>query len=173
MTSANWRSRYSLRSARFLELVDGRQVHLAQLLEVGARAVRATLPRPAPPHRRRARAGFRPGRSAWRRTARRCLRGARAIPALPGAPASIALARGVDALSRHQALLVERAQRAVGFFERATLGRQLGFDSPGAAPGSRSSLPSRLDDRQVAVGQRRFELGAAHSESARAGRPCA
>ena len=44
VTSANWRSRYSLRSLRFLELVDGRQVHLAEFLEIRTRRVQRFFP---------------------------------------------------------------------------------------------------------------------------------
>ena len=71
------------------------------------------------------------------------------------------LARRIHARLGIEAFLVERAQRAVGVFERAPLGRELGFDFQ-AAREEILELAFELDDRQIAVGERRFELGAAH-----------
>ena len=68
------------------------------------------------------------------------------------------LARGIHARLGIQALLVERAQRTVGFFERAAFGREFRFDLE-ATREEILELAFELDDRQVAVGERRFELG--------------
>ena len=81
-------------------------------------------------------------------------------------------ARGVHARLGVEALLVERTQRAVGVFERAPFGGELGLDLEPARQ-EILELAFELDDRQIAVGERRLELGAAASASARAGRPCA
>ena len=85
---------------------------------------------------------------------------------------SMACARGIHARLGIEALLVERAQRAVGFFERASLGRELRFDFQ-AARQEILELAFELDDRQVAVGERRFELGRARLRLRATDRPCA
>jgi hypothetical protein len=74
---------------------------------------------------------------------------------------SIASRAAIDARLGIQAFLVERAQRVVGFFERATLGRQFGFDFQPPRE-EVFQLSFEFHDRKITIGQRRFELGAAN-----------
>ena len=69
-------------------------------------------------------------------------------------------ARAVDARLGIEALLIERAQRSVGIFERAAFGRSSAFDFQ-AAREEILELAFELDDGQIAVGQRRLQLLAA------------
>ena len=67
-------------------------------------------------------------------------------------------ARRVDARLGIEALFIERAQCAVRIFERAALGAQFRFDFQSARE-EILELAFELDDRQIAIGERRLELG--------------
>ena len=114
--------------ALFLQLVDGGEVHLAELLEVGARGVQRFLPTRLPPRRQPGRRGLsvRSKRvasncsmSPSRRTRDSC-----AARRACSTPARAALTRILGV----QTLFVERAQRGVGLFERPALRGELGLD---------------------------------------------
>ena len=160
VTSANWRSRYSLRSLDSLS---------------SSMAARFTWPS----FSRSARAAFsdssqavtaasaaRPGEDLGEIEARggelldECLRAARAIPAPPAAPVRSPARARIDARFGVQTFFIERAQGAVGLFERAPFGGELGFDRRGGARGNPRAA-FELDDGLIAVGERGFELVAA------------
>ncbi len=149
-----------MRSLDFFQLIDGGEIHLAQLLEVGPCAVQRLF---EGRHRR-------VGRETCEDFGQVESRGGELFNDTFATHSRFLrfqarlfhrLARCIDARLGIQAFLVERAQRVVGFFERATLGRQFGFDFQPPRE-EVFQLSFEFHDRQVTIGQRRFELGAAN-----------
>ena len=145
--------------ARLLELVDGREIHLPEFLEIGARASQRFLPG------RHRGIGSEPREDLREFEAR-----GRKLLDESFAPYARFLrhetrlldagARRVDARLGIETLLVERTQCAVGIFERAALGAEFRLDIQSARE-EILELAFELDDGQVAVGERRLELGRA------------
>ena len=121
--------------ARFLELVDGREIHLPEFLEIGARARQRFFPGRHRGIGREPREDFR----EFEARGRELLDDAFAAYARFLRDETRLLhagTRGVDARFGIEPLLVERAQRAVGFFERAALGARVPFRYPVGARGN-------------------------------------